>query len=139
PACRARRERSNRAPRRSSRGLSHRELSGPRWGLPPTRACHLAPSRGRLHTGRTVRLLMCALLVALTVLGGTAEARPKSRTRAKAAAAKVAKPATAKRVDVATAKQLGAAYRAYDDNELAAAKKHLAKIDDKKVVALDYV
>ncbi len=85
---------------------------------------------------------MCALLVALTVFGGTAEARPKARARAKAAAAKavkVAKPATAKRVDLATAKHLGAAYRAYDDNELAAAKKHLAKIDDKKVVALDYV
>jgi soluble lytic murein transglycosylase len=63
------------------------------------------------------------------LLLSTAEAKPKA---AKA-------PVSTKRVDATTAKQLGEAYRAYDRNDLAAAKKHLAKIDDKKAVSLDYV
>jgi soluble lytic murein transglycosylase len=74
-----------------------------------------------------VRHLVCVLLLALSSL---AEAKPKPKATA---------PAKVKEVDAATAKHLGAAYRAYDDNDLAAAKKQLAKIDDAKVIALDYV
>ncbi|HEX5060950.1 MAG TPA: tetratricopeptide repeat protein, partial [Kofleriaceae bacterium] len=86
-----------------------------------------------------MRHLVCVLLL---VLSSTAEAQSKAKPKAKPAAAKSAKQATkqvAKQVDAATAKQLGAAYRAYDDNDLAGAKKHLAKIDDGKVIALDYL
>jgi soluble lytic murein transglycosylase len=70
--------------------------------------------------------LVCVLLL---VLSSTAEAKPKPKPV----------PAKVKPVDAATAKHIGAAYRAYDDNDLQAAKKQLAKIDDAKVVALDYV
>jgi soluble lytic murein transglycosylase len=41
-------------------------------------------------------------------------------------------------VDRATATTLGDAFRAYDKSDFATAKKHLAKLDDKKVVSLDY-
>ncbi|HEY5943976.1 MAG TPA: transglycosylase SLT domain-containing protein [Kofleriaceae bacterium] len=82
-----------------------------------------------------MRHLVCVLLL---LLSSTAEAKPKPKPSA-GKAAKAAAKRPAKSVDAATAKQLGAAYRAYDDNDLAAAKKQLAKIDDDKVVALDYV
>jgi soluble lytic murein transglycosylase len=81
-----------------------------------------------------VQHLVCALLLLLVA---TAEAKPTPRAKPAAARATAATPG--KRVDVPTAKQLGEAYRAYDRNDLAAARKHLAKIDDGKVVALDYV
>jgi soluble lytic murein transglycosylase len=77
-----------------------------------------------------VRHLVCVLLLLLST---TAVAKPKPKPKAAAA------PAQVKQVDAATAKHLGAAYRAYDDNDLAAAKKQLAKIDDSRVIALDYV
>lgn len=79
-----------------------------------------------------VRQLVCALLL---VFATSADARPRHKPRPKPVAVK----RTTQRVDVATAKQLGEAYRAYDHNDLAAAKKHLAKIDDRKVIAQDYV
>jgi soluble lytic murein transglycosylase len=79
-----------------------------------------------------VRHLVCALVI---VLVGTADAKPKAKAKP-AKAQKAAK--STKRVDAQTAKLLGEAYRAYDDSDLAAAKKHLAKLDDDKVVALDY-
>jgi len=72
------------------------------------------------------------------MMASTAEAQPKPKQAKAKPAAKLA-PAKPKQLDVATAKQLGAAYRAYDDNDLDGAKKHLAKIDDTKVIALDYV
>ncbi len=72
--------------------------------------------------------------VLLLVLSQTAEARPRAKAKAKPAVS-----AKVRTVDAATAKHLGAAYHAYDDNDLAAAQKHLAKIDDAKVIALDYV
>lgn len=90
-----------------------------------------------------MRHFVCALLVGLVGLVGTAEARPrpKARPAAKATKRPAPKPAPApvKRLDVATAKRLGEAFRAYDQNDLATAKKLLAKIDDNKVIALDYV
>src|SRR5262245_49628147 len=87
------------------------------------------PSRSFIrHTRRTVRHLVCALLL---VFAATAEARPTPKAKPV--------PTVARHVDTATAKQLGEAYRAYDRNDLAAAQRHLAKIDDKKVIALDYL
>ena len=82
--------------------------------------------------------MVCVLLL---LLSSTAAAKPRPKpAAAKAAKApRAAKASPAKRVDTATAKQLGEAYRAYDRNDLAAAKKQLAKIDDGKVIALDYV
>jgi hypothetical protein len=40
--------------------------------------------------------------------------------------------------DGVNAKKLGEAYRAYEDNDLAHAKKLLGSLDDKKLVATDY-
>jgi soluble lytic murein transglycosylase len=75
------------------------------------------------------------LVYALLLLSSTAVAQPKAKQPAPKA-----KPAakTPKQVDAATAKALGAAYRAYDDNDLAGAAKQLAQLDDTKVIALDY-
>ncbi len=81
-----------------------------------------------------VRHLVCALLLAFVA---SADARPRHKTKPRPKHAAIQR--TTQRVDVATAKQLGEAYRAYDHNDLAAAAKHLAKIDDRKVIAQDYV
>lgn len=69
----------------------------------------------------------------LVLVGGTAEAKP--RPKKAAAAAKVAK---ARAIDAASAKRLGDAYAAYDKNDLAEAKKLLAKLDDGTLVNTDY-
>lgn len=94
-----------------------------------------------------MRLLVYALLVVF--FAGPVDAKPKPATtkasrpaKAKGKTKPAPRPAPAKaskRFDRATAKLLGEAYRAYDDNDLDTAKKRLGKIDDKKVVALDYV
>jgi len=73
----------------------------------------------------------------LVLVGATAEAKP--RPKGKAPAAKTAKTAKAARaIDTASAKRLGDAYEAYDKNDLAEAKKLLAKLDDGKLVNTDY-
>jgi soluble lytic murein transglycosylase len=79
-------------------------------------------------------------LVMLVLVGATGEiAGAKPRKPAPAKAAKAAKaPAKARSVDATNAKRLGDAYRAYDDNDLAEAAVHLAKLDDTKLVNVDY-
>ena len=76
-------------------------------------------------------------IVLLLLFVSSAEAKPAPKKSAPAPR-KSAPAAPARKVDTATARHLGAAYRAYDNNDLAAAKQHLAKVDDKKVIALDY-
>lgn len=89
------------------------------------------------------------LLLLLVLVGSAADAkpigrRPKLATPAKPAVAKASKaskaaPAGPRRsIDAAAAKRLGDAYRAYDANDLAEAKKLLAKLDDGKLVNTDY-
>src|SRR5690349_13973067 len=94
-------------------------------GLPEAKPARLSSPTLVIHTRWTVRHFVCVLLL---VLSQTAEAKPKPKAKAKPAAA----AAKVRTVDAATAKHLGAAYHAYDDNDLAAAQKHLAKIDDAK-------
>jgi soluble lytic murein transglycosylase len=65
-----------------------------------------------------------ALVLAITLVTSVSHAKP-------------AKPAP-RHVDPATATTLGDAFRAYDKSDFVAAKKLLAKLDDKKVVSLDY-
>jgi hypothetical protein len=79
----------------------------------------------------------------LVLVGTAAEAKPRkakpaSPSKAASARAKIAAPKPARSVDATSAKRLGDAYRAYDANEPAEAKKLLAKLDDAKLVNTDY-
>jgi soluble lytic murein transglycosylase len=76
------------------------------------------------------------VLLLLLVLGGVADAKP--RTSRRPAAAHKAPRAIHRSIDKAAAKRLGEAYRAYDANDLAGAHKLLAKLDDSKLLNADY-
>ena len=69
----------------------------------------------------------------LVLAAQTAHAKPRK------AAKKPAVVVAPKKLHVATAKRLGDAYRAYDRNELPAAKKLLASIATERVIAVDYL
>lgn len=72
----------------------------------------------------------------LVLVGTTAEAKPRPKAKTPAKTAKA--PKAARTIDTAAAKRLGDAYAAYDKNDLAEAKKQLAKLDDTKLVNTDY-
>ncbi len=87
-------------------------------------------------------------LAGILLVGATpADAKPRKTAAGKATpvsgSAKTAKPpaaasAKATRIDAAMAKRLGDAYRAYDANDLDGARDKLGKLDDARLVNVDY-
>jgi soluble lytic murein transglycosylase len=95
-----------------------------------------------------VRHLWRSLALGIVALTTAADAKPSARkddpparkVAAKVAAKAAAKPAAGpmRKVDATSAKRLGDAYRAYDAGDLGKAHELLAKLDDAKLVSVDY-